>query len=117
MQEGKVVVDIGGEHPVTALPVNLNESDKTVYLSIRPEKVILNPDKNNISCDNVFNGAIKQIIYIGDHLRIYIRFLDRKTEFIIKQPNSFAFDNLNEGQEVTLGWLAKDCRALQIGNT
>ena len=114
LQEDRVVVDIGGEHPVTALPVNLNELDKTVYLSIRPEKVILNPDKNNIDCDNIFNGTIKQIIYIGDHLRIYISFLDKNAEFIIKQPNSYAFDGLNEGQQITLGWLTKDCRALQV---
>ncbi len=114
LQNDKVMVDIGGDHLISALPVNLGESDKTVYLSIRPEKVILNPDKNNIACDNIFNGTIRQIIYIGDHLRIYISFLDEKAEFIIKQPNSFAFDELKEGQNVTLGWLTKDCRALQI---
>ena len=113
-QNGDVVVDIGGDHPVTAQAVNLSDADKTVYLSIRPEKVILNPDKNNINCDNIFSGTIKKIIYIGDHLRIYISFLNEKAEFIIKQPNSFAFDDLKEGQEVTLGWLTKDCRALQI---
>lgn len=99
---------------VTALAVHLDDSDKEVYLSIRPEKVILNPDKNDITCDNVFEGTIKKIIYIGDHLRIYIAFLDDSAEFIIKQPNSFKDDDLNEGQSVTLGWLAKDCRALKV---
>ncbi len=111
---GNVEVEVGGDHPVIAQAVNLTDADKEVYLSIRPEKVILNPDKNSIDCSNIFNGVIKQIIYIGDHLRIYISFLDDKAEFIIKQPNSFSFDDLEEGQEVTLGWLAKDCRALQI---
>jgi putative spermidine/putrescine transport system ATP-binding protein len=113
LQNDKVMVDIGGDHLVTALPVHLSDADKSVYLSIRPEKVILNPDANKIECDNIFKGVIKQIIYIGDHLRIYIEFLNKKAEFIIKQPNSFAFDDLKEGQDVTIGWLTRDCRALQ----
>jgi putative spermidine/putrescine transport system ATP-binding protein len=94
--------------------VNLTDTETEVYLSIRPEKVILNPEQHKIACDNLFEGTIKQIIYIGDHLRIYIRFLSDNAEFIIKQPNSFKFDDLKEGQPVTLGWLSKDCRALRV---
>jgi putative spermidine/putrescine transport system ATP-binding protein len=112
--KGYVRVKITEGDSVSALAVNLSASDTTVYLSIRPEKVILNPEQHGIDCENVFKGIIKQIIYIGDHLRIYIRFLDDSAEFIIKQPNSFKFDDLEEGQSVTLGWLSKDCRALQI---
>ena len=111
---GNVEVEVGGDHPVIAQAVHLSDADKEVYLSIRPEKVILNPDKNGVECDNIFNGVIEKIIYIGDHLRLYIRFLNDEAEFIIKQPNSFAFDDLYEGQDVTIGWLAKDCRALKI---
>ena len=111
---GNVTVKVTEEETVSALAVNLTPSDNEVYLSIRPEKVILNPDKHNIACDNIFAGTIKQIIYIGDHLRVYITFLNDNAEFIIKQPNSFKFDDLEEGQAVTLGWLSKDCRALQI---
>jgi len=107
-------VNVTEDDRVTALAVHLDDNDKEVYLSIRPEKVILNPDKNDIACDNVFEGVIKQIIYIGDHLRIYISFLGGSAEFIIKQPNSFKEENLAEGQAVTLGWLAKDCRALKV---
>jgi putative spermidine/putrescine transport system ATP-binding protein len=110
----KVMVDIGDTQLVSALPINLKNTDKNVYLSIRPEKVILNPEKNQLKCDTIFKGTIKQIIYIGDHLRVYIRFLNDKNEFIIKQPNSFTFDSLEKGQEVTIGWLTKDCRALQV---
>ncbi|MCK5895172.1 MAG: ABC transporter ATP-binding protein [Cocleimonas sp.] len=111
---GNVQVKVTATESVTALAVNLTSSDTEVYLSIRPEKVILNPDEHNIICDNRFEGIIKQIIYIGDHLRIYIRFLNDSAEFIIKQPNSFKFDELKEGQSVTLGWLSKDCRALRF---
>jgi putative spermidine/putrescine transport system ATP-binding protein len=111
---GNVLVDLTKNDSVTALAVNLSESDTEVYLSIRPEKVILNPDRHGIACDNLFTGTIKQIIYIGDHLRLYIRFLNDSAEFIIKQPNSFKFDDLEEGQTVTLGWLSKDCRALRV---
>jgi len=64
-----ITVKVSSEETISALAVNLDEKDTSVYLSIRPEKVILNPVENNISCDNVFEGMIKQIIYIGDHLR------------------------------------------------
>ncbi len=107
-------VKITENDSVSALAVNLSELDTEVYLSIRPEKVIMNPDQHGVDCENIFEGVIKQIIYIGDHLRIYIRFLNDSAEFIIKQPNSFKFDDLKEGQAVTLGWLSKDCRALRI---
>ena len=112
--KGHVRVKVTENDSVSALAVNLSGSDTKVYLSIRPEKVILNPEEHGIDCENIFKGIIKQIIYIGDHRRIYIRFLDDSAEFIIKQPNSFKFDDLEERQSVTLGWLSKDCRALQI---
>jgi putative spermidine/putrescine transport system ATP-binding protein len=112
--DGNVIVNVTENDTVTALAVNLDSSDTDVYLSIRPEKVILNPDKHGIRCDNLFEGTIKKIIYIGDHLRLYIRFLGGSAEFIIKQPNSFKFDDLEEGQTVTLGWLSVDCRALKV---
>jgi putative spermidine/putrescine transport system ATP-binding protein len=113
-QKGCITVKVTENNSVTALAVNLDESDHQVYLSIRPEKIILNPDKKDIDCDNIFDGVIKQIIYIGDHLRIYIKFLDDTAEFIIKQANSFQITDLKEGQAVTLGWLSQDCRALKI---
>ncbi|MDC6447793.1 ABC transporter ATP-binding protein [Alphaproteobacteria bacterium] len=83
--------------------------DKT-RMSLRPERVILNPSND---FDNSFKSVVKEIIYHGDHTRIRVSLLDQEN-FILKVPNSSNFVNIQTNDTISLGWSAKDCRALDM---
>ena len=55
-----------GTH-VEALPINLATGGQTTTLSIRPERVEVDPTLPEIS--NRITGTVNDIIYLGDHLR------------------------------------------------
>ena len=101
-------VDVGQSRPVRALPVNVTGAGDKTTLSIRPERVVLNPDENY---PNVFEGKVEELIYLGDHIRTRMTVCG-DSEFIVKIPNSTDHGQLREGDTVTVGWKMEDCRAL-----
>ena len=86
-----------------------NIGDKT-RVSLRPERVILNPTND---FDNTFKSVVKEIIYHGDHTRIRVSLLDQEY-FILKVPNSSNIIDIKVNDTISLGWSASDCRALDI---
>jgi len=92
---------------ISALPVNVASSDQTT-LSLRPERVLLEPDE---SCNNRFPARIEELIYLGDHIRGRLSLLGHD-DFIVKVPNQGGGPLLRAGQDVHVGWHAEDCRAL-----
>lgn len=95
---------------ISALSVNIGDGDKTT-LSIRPERVIINPEENE--GDNRLNARIAELIYLGDHIRARM-VVSGNDEFIVKIPNNEKSISLAEGDEAIVGWYAKDCRALDM---
>ncbi|MEL7215457.1 MAG: ABC transporter ATP-binding protein [Pseudomonadota bacterium] len=87
----------------TALAV-ANEGGKT-QLSIRPERVVLDPT------DNATDADVLEMIYHGDHIRCRMR-VHGDEDFIVKLPNHGGRAALTVGETVKVGWLAQDCRAL-----
>ena len=57
-----------------------------------------------------FKGDIKELIYLGDHIRARIEVCGND-EFIVKIPNEGNID-LKEGVTIDLNWQAEDIRAL-----
>lgn len=108
----EVEILVGEDEVIIALAVDLPEHSNSIYLSIRPEKIIINPKQQNINCQNIFDGVISDIIYVGDHLRISVCFLASKAQFVTKQPSTAFFKNFKKDQHIDIGWFAKDCRAL-----
>ena len=100
-----------GKHLIKALKVNEDQQDQSVYLSIRPEKIAINPE----NYENVFKGIVTDIIYVGDHSRIHVSFLDQAADFVVKKSNFELDKNIEIGSEVTIGWKSKNCRALKNG--
>lgn len=98
----------GGEQ-VRALPVNIEGAGTQTRLSIRPERVILNPDES----DNVpaLDGTVLELIYLGDHIRGRMS-VAGNDEFIVKIPNDADEKRLAAGDKVRVGWKVGDCRAL-----
>lgn len=98
-----------GQQQVNALPINVKRLGEPTTLSIRPERVMLNP--SNTQCDNRFDAQVLEMIYHGDHLRTRVQLMDRD-DFIIKVPNASDHLAIKEGDRVCVGWNSQDCRAL-----
>jgi len=99
----------GGKSTVTAKPVNVAGVGERTTLSLRPERVSVNPDEG--TCDNVLEGTVRELIYLGDHIRTRASVGDND-EFVVKIPNAHGHASLREGDHVRFGWSAEDCRAL-----
>ncbi len=97
-----------GTH-IEALPINVTSGGAQTTLSIRPERVEVDPQTPDIN--NRITGTVNDIIYLGDHLRARMT-AGGSDNFIVKAPNRDGQRLLERGQSVTLGWRTKDCRAL-----
>ena len=108
LAEEHCVVSVG-DQLVNALPVNVAANGGQTSLSIRPERVLLNPTSE--SCDNRFDARVLELIYHGDHLRTRVKLMNND-EFIIKVPNASDHQEISAGDQVCIGWHSRDCRAL-----
>jgi putative spermidine/putrescine transport system ATP-binding protein len=80
-------------------------------LSLRPERVRLNPPEG--LCDTVVPAVVKDITYLGDHLRLRVlAFGDR--ELVTKLPNASSKRAVAVGDSIRIGWRAEDCHALDV---
>ena len=82
-------------------------------MSVRPEKVIVNPDKDDKSLNHV-RGTVAEAIYMGDHIRICLKVLDNE-EFVIKVLNNQETVQYKVGDVVDLGWSSQHCCVLEAG--
>ena len=101
-------VDLDGGGSVQALKVNVNEVGDKTQLSVRPERVSIK--SNQDQSINKFTGNVKELIYLGDHIRARLDVCGND-EFIVKIPNEGNLD-LQEGSKITVSWDPKDIRAL-----
>ncbi len=101
--------DAPGE--VLATPVNVSEAGERTLLSIRPERVKLLTGADNGGCDNVFEGPVRELIYLGDHVRARLN-IAGCDDFIVKIPNTEGQARLRRGETVRVGWSAADAHAL-----
>ncbi len=94
---------------VKALAVTTSGKGARTLLSLRPERVDINPTAKG--ADTTLKGRIAELIYLGDHIRARLEVAGHDN-FIVKLPNKSGSDMLSRGKEVKVGWQAKDCRAL-----
>lgn len=94
---------------VIAKAVNVAGEGQRTTLSLRPERVMINPAvEQNF---NQFTGQVAELIYLGDHIRTRCKVCG-SDDFIVKVPNAHGHAMLAEGDTVQLGWAVDDCRAL-----
>ena len=105
-----VKTDKGEE--IKSLKVNVGAVGDGSTVSLRPERVEINSSDTNF--ENSFNGTVKELIYLGDHIRTRVEVCGND-QFIVKVPNSYEGANLKEGNSVKLSWKANDSRALDLG--
>jgi len=95
---------------VKAHKVNVSNKGDRTTLSLRPERVELDPPK---SMKNVIEGRIEELIYLGDHIRVRMN-VAGNDEFIVKVRNRGDRKPLAEGEMKTIGWASEDCKALDL---
>tara|TARA_B100000029_G_scaffold458585_1_gene488092 strand:+ start:456 stop:1550 length:1095 start_codon:yes stop_codon:yes gene_type:complete len=105
-------VDLDGGGSVTALKINVNSVGEKTQLSVRPERVTINNTQNQEV--NHFQGTIKELIYLGDHIRARLEVCGNE-EFIVKIPNEGNI-SLEEGKKIDVSWHPKDIRALDYNS-
>jgi len=104
-----VVAVEGGD--VRALVVEVAEVGSLSTLSLRPERVLIDPSPER--CPNVFEAQVEELIYHGDHTRVRVHTCGCN-DFIIKLSNAAARVQLAAGERIRIGWQVEDCRALDV---
>ena len=103
-------VDLDGGGSVKALKINIGNVGEKTQLSVRPERVSVNLEQDK--SENIFNGIVKELIYLGDHIRARLEVCGND-EFIVKIPNEGNLD-IKENESIELTWSADDIRALDM---
>jgi putative spermidine/putrescine transport system ATP-binding protein len=106
-------VDIDGHGVVRALAVNIEGKGSATSLSLRPERITLNPGDDY---PNVFDARVEEMIYLGDHIRTRLNVLGHD-DFIINIPNASGYAPVSTGQSIKIGWKVDDCRALDCASS
>lgn len=96
-------------HSIKSLSVNHDGVGTATTLSLRPERVTLNPAEG--AEINNFEAKVLELIYLGDHIRCRVNVCGDDT-FIVKVPNAHGHISIAEGDTVQVGWSPDDCRAL-----
>ncbi len=108
-KNGTCKVKLSSGDTVTAKAVNIGNVNDRTTMSLRPERITINPKAKSVP--NIVEGKIAELIYLGDHIRTRMVVAD-SDEFIVKIPNAFGHASLEEGTMVKVGWEIEDCRAL-----
>ncbi|EEX16457.1 spermidine/putrescine import ATP-binding protein PotA [Citreicella sp. SE45] len=105
----RCTVQLDGGEMIDARPVNVSKVGDRTRVSIRPERVELDPQLGDES--HTLKATVKEFIYMGDIFRTRLS-VAGNDEFVIKTRNRPDQRRLRPGEEITIGWLPEDCRAL-----
>ncbi|PJE30406.1 putative spermidine/putrescine transport system ATP-binding protein [Pseudooceanicola antarcticus] len=95
---------------IVARPVNVTEVGQKTRVSIRPERVEM--DKSRLQEGaHTLKAEVLEFVYMGDIFRTRLR-VAGNTEFVMKTRNAPDQVRLKKGQQIEIGWLPDDCRAL-----
>ena len=107
---GVAFVQLDGGGVIQAKPVNVTEAGQRTRVSIRPERVEF--DAGRMSDDAyTLKAEVLEFIYMGDIFRTRLR-VAGNDDFVVKTRNAPDQVRLKPGQQIEIGWLPEDCRAL-----
>jgi len=107
---GVALVQLDNGDLIDAKPVNVSQPGERTRVSIRPERVEYNKDRMPEGA-HTLKAEVMEFIYMGDIFRTRLR-VAGKDDFFVKTRNAPDQLRLTPGQEIEIGWLAEDCRAL-----
>lgn len=100
-----------GRERIRALQIAGCKPGDEVTLSIRPERVVVNPQPGVFG--NQVGATVLDLAFLGDHLRVRMNACGRR-DFIAKIPNIAGHGGILVGDTVRIGWTLTDCRALDF---
>lgn len=104
------VVKLDSGDIIDAKPVNVHTVGERTKVSIRPERVEF--DKSRLKDGaHTLKAEVLEFIYMGDIFRTRLR-VAGSDDFVIKSRNAPDQTRLKPGEQIEIGWLAQDCRAL-----
>ncbi|MDE4134567.1 ABC transporter ATP-binding protein [Phaeobacter sp. QD34_3] len=107
---GQAVVQLDDGELIDCKPVNVSQPGERTRVSIRPERVEYNKERLQEGA-HTLKAEVLEFIYMGDIFRTRLR-VAGNDEFIIKTRNAPDQTRLKPGQQIEIGWLPEDCRAL-----
>ena len=110
IKDGIALVELDGGEIIDAKPVNVSEAGQRTRVSIRPERVEYNKDRLHADAHTI-KAEVLEFIYMGDIFRTRLR-VGNNEDFIVKTRNAPDQVRLKPGQQIEIGWLPEDCRAL-----
>ncbi len=104
------IVQLDNGDIIDAMPVNVGAVGERTKVSIRPERVEF--DKTRLKADaHTLKAEVLEFIYMGDIFRTRLRVAGSE-DFVIKSRNAPDQTRLTPGQQIEIGWMTEDCRAL-----
>ena len=110
LSKNMAVVQLDDGSLIDCKPVNVEKVGDRTRVSIRPERVEYNKKRINKQA-HTLTAEVLEFIYMGDIFRTRLR-VAGNDDFIIKTRNAPDQQRLTAGQQIEIGWLPKDCRAL-----
>ncbi|EDZ47162.1 ABC transporter ATP-binding protein [Leisingera daeponensis] len=110
IKNGIALVQLDDGELIDCKPVNVSQPGERTRVSIRPERVEYNKDRLQAGV-HTLKAEVLEFIYMGDIFRTRLR-VAGNDEFIIKTRNAPDQVRLQPGQQIEIGWLPEDCRAL-----
>ena len=104
------VIQLDDGEVIDAKPVNVSEVGQRTQVSIRPERVEYNSERLQKGA-HTLKAEVLEFIYMGDIFRTRLRVAGNE-DFIIKTRNAPDQVKLKPGEQIEIGWLPEDCRAL-----
>lgn len=104
------VVKLDSGDIIDAVPVNVSKKGERTKVSIRPERVEFNKERLKEDA-HLLKATVKEFVYMGDIFRTRLSVAGNE-DFVIKTRNAPDQRRLRPGEEIEIGWLQEDCRAL-----
>jgi|TARA_R100000935_G_scaffold2748_1_gene7539 putative spermidine/putrescine transport system ATP-binding protein len=104
------VVKLDSGEVIDAVPVNVSKVGERTKVSIRPERVEVDTAKLGPNA-HTLKAEVLEFIYMGDIFRTRLK-VAGIDNFVIKTRNSPDQTKLTPGTTIDIGWLPRDCRAL-----
>ena len=106
----QAVVELDDGELIDCKPINVTAVGDRTRVSIRPERVEFNKERLKKGA-HTLKAEVLEFIYMGDIFRTRLR-VAGNDEFIVKTRNAPDQERLQPGQQIDIGWLPQDCRAL-----
>lgn len=111
INNGIALVQLDDGELIDAKPINVSKPGERTRVSIRPERVEFNKDRLQEGA-HLLKAEVQEFIYMGDIFRTRLK-VAGNDDFVIKSRNAPDQVRLEKGQQIEIGWLPEDCRALE----